>query len=177
MFFFCFKFSWVQESGIFLVLKLNFWTKSGYNKLYRKKRGIYTVVCKYRRKRPNNVGKRPNFGIYFTPQPQKTTVNVRCFCKHVIKENKVTVTKADNKRRKKLSKESKDQHKLPAKEWNVLFSMPMSIIVWVHVSVILPHCNESHWRWIKICIYICFSTCCFGQRLHCPKGMSRYDYN
>jgi hypothetical protein len=159
----------------------SFTNKNGIQQTVQKKnRGIYTVVCKYRRKRPNTVGKRPNtvgkrpnFG---TP-PQQTTVNFLCFCKHFIKENKGTVTKADNKQRKKLTTESKDEQNLPVKEWNVLFSMPTSIIVWVHASVILNQCNASCWRWIKIKIYICFSTGFMCKRLHCPIEMSRYDYN
>ncbi len=52
--------------------------------------------------------------LFYAPAP-KTTVNLQCFCKHFIKENKVTVTKADNKQMKKSTTESKDQQKLPVK--------------------------------------------------------------
>ncbi len=33
--------------------------------------GIYTVGWNNRRKRPNTVGKRPNFGIILRPRPKK----------------------------------------------------------------------------------------------------------
>ncbi len=78
--------------------------------------------------------------------------------------------KGDNKRRKKLTTESQDEQKLPVKGWNVLFdvlfSMPMSVKIGVHVSVILNQCNASPWRWIKIRSYICLST-----------GFIGHDYN
>ena len=82
----------------------------------------------------------------------------------------MTVTKGDNKWRKKSTTESQEEQKLTVKGWNilfaVLFSMPMSIKVWVHVSVILNQCNASRWRRIKIRSYICLST-----------GFIGHDYN
>ncbi len=111
-------------------------------------------------------------------QLKKTTVNLLCICYYFLKENKVTVKKADNKRRKKLSKQSKDQHELSLKGWNIFFSMPMSIIVWVHVVVIFPHCRTvMKVKMNKNLNLYFFCTCSFSQRLHGRIWMSIYYYN
>ncbi len=148
----------------------------------------------YCRKRLNTVGKGPTVGIILRPPAPKTHGNFTVFLLTLYKikpsdgnkrwqqteeelllkmntdNNNNNNNNNNNKQRKKLTTESKDEQKLPVKGWNilldVLFSMPMAIKVWVHVSVILNQCNASRWRWIKIWNYICLST-----------GFIWHDYN
>jgi hypothetical protein len=52
--------------------------------------------------------------LFYAPAP-KTHNNFTVFLLTLYKKNQVTVTKGDNKRRKKPTTESKDEQKLPVK--------------------------------------------------------------
>jgi hypothetical protein len=61
------------------------------------------------------VGKTPTVGIILRPRPITHGNFLVLLLTLYLKKNQVTVTKGDNKQRKKLPTESKEEKKLPVK--------------------------------------------------------------